>query len=125
MTNAIITSTARAAMAGAWAGGTALPAITGMAFGNGGVDSGGNPIPPASSATALNNELLRQVLDSCTASGSVVTAVCTLAPATLAGYQISELGLYDSGGNLVAIKTFTAKGKDSDSSQTYTVTLTF
>ena len=125
MANAIITAAAKAAMAGTWAGSGSIPAITRMAFGDGGVDAGGSPIPPSASATALNNELLRQNLDSCVASGGVLTATCTLGAGTLAGEEISELGLVDANGGMVAIKTFTKKGKDADSSQTYTVTLTF
>jgi len=44
--NVIITKKARENMVKARAGALVLPKITGMAFGNGGVDAGGNVITP-------------------------------------------------------------------------------
>ena len=44
---------------------------------------------------------------------------CTLAESELAGKEISEIGLYDTNGDIVCIKTFTRKGKDDDVEQTY------
>ena len=42
-----------------------------------------------------------------------------LAESELAGKEISEIGLYDTNGDIVCIKTFTRKGKDDDVEQTY------
>ena len=39
---------------------------------------------------------------------------CTLENDELVGQYISELALYDEDGDLVAIKNFLRKGKDSD-----------
>jgi len=44
-----------------------------------------------------------------------------LSESELAGAYISEVGLYDAAGDIVCIKNFTAKGKDSDIEMTYTV----
>ena len=46
---------------------------------------------------------------------------CTLSESELAGEYISEIGLYDSAGDIVCIKTFTKKGKDGDIEMTYTL----
>ena len=46
---------------------------------------------------------------------------CTLGESELAGQYISEIGLYDSQGDIVCIKTFTKKGKDDDIEMTYTL----
>ena len=39
---------------------------------------------------------------------------CTLATNELAGVYISECGLYDADGDMVAMKAFMKKGKDGD-----------
>lgn len=121
-TNLVITAKAREKLVKARAGDITLPAIVGMAFGDGGVDAGGTPIPPSSSATALTHELLRKAVSG--HSFPVATTcryVCTLAENELVGKNISELGLYDSSGDLVCIKTFTPKGKDGDIELTFNV----
>ncbi|MCR5824798.1 MAG: phage tail protein [Lachnospiraceae bacterium] len=124
MSNAVITETAREkivqARAGDLVGG--LPAITKMAFGNGGVDAQGDPITPSASATALNNELLRKNIASHTYPTSTSCRyVCTLTEAELAGENINEVALVDADDDIVAIKTMTNKGKDSDLEMTITV----
>ena len=45
----------------------------------------------------------------------------SLTESELAGEEISEIGLYDSEGDVVCIKTFKRKGKDDDVEQTYTL----
>ena len=121
-TNATITAASRQKMVKARAGAITLPPITKMAFGNGGVDGQGNPISPSESATGLNNELLRKNIDGFifpTATSCRYT--CTLSELELAGQNINEVGLIDSAGDFVAIKTMTNKGKDSDLEMTFTV----
>lgn len=121
-TNLVITAKARENLVKARAGDITLPAIVGMAFGDGGVDAGGNPITPSSSATALNHQLLRKVVSGHTyPNATTCRYTCTLTTSELAGESISELGLYDSNDDLVCIKTFTAKGKDADIELTFTV----
>ena len=121
-TNLVITAKGRENLVKARAGDITLPAITGMAFGSGGVYAGGTPIAPSSSATALNNEIGRRTISSHTyPNATTCRYVCTLSASDFPGAQINELGLYDSNGDLVCIKTFTTKGKDADIELTFTV----
>ncbi|MCD8150610.1 MAG: phage tail protein [Clostridiales bacterium] len=122
--NVIITTTARAKLVQARAGAITLPTIVGMAFGNGGVDSSGDVVAPTDDQTELTSELLRKEIDSytiLTSETATVRYMCTLGTSDLEGESISEIGLYDSDGDLVCIKTFTAKGKDSDIEMTFTL----
>lgn len=122
--NAVITETSRHKMilarAGALTG--ALPPIVQMAFGDGGTDGSGTPIEPSESDTALKHELLRKNIDGYSfPTTTSCLYVCTLSPDELPGQTINEVGLIDSEGDLVAIKTMTNKGKDSDLEMKFTV----
>ncbi len=124
--NQITTLTARKNMVRARAGEIQLPKIVGFVFGDGGVDADGNVIAPEDSETALNNEILRKSYDSyAMQSDTVCRYQCTLAEEELGGYEISEIGLYDSNGDVLNIKRFSAKGKDSDLSMTFYIDDTF
>ena len=121
-TNAIITTAAKAKLVKARAGDITLPVITGMAFGDGGVDGEGNVITPTANQSALNHQLLRKAVSGHTfVSPSTERYTCTLTSSELVGEMISEIGLYDADGDLVCIKNFLPKGKDSGVEQTYTV----
>lgn len=118
--NVIITTAARKKLVQARAGVINLPEIVGMAFGSGGADSDGNVTAPTENQTELNNELLRKEISGYKfISDTVCRYECTLSESELAGEFISEIGLYDSDGDIVCIKTFTPKGKDSDIEMTY------
>lgn len=118
--NAVITKKGRQNLVRARAGVIQLPKIVGMAFGDGGVDAGGNVVPPAESQTGLTNELFRKVIDGYSfPEDTTCRYECTLTESELAGEEISEVGLYDENGDIVCIKTFTRKGKDDDVEQTY------
>lgn len=120
--NVIITKTARKKLVQARAGAITLPKIVGMAFGSGGVDSAGNVISPSETQTALKKELLRKLISGYTfVTETTCRYECTLGESELAGQYISEIGLYDSQGDIVCIKTFTKKGKDDDIEMTYTL----
>ena len=86
-----------------------------MAFGNGGVDTGGAPIATTGEEVALRNELLKKDIDShtfpITTTGRYTVR---LGKEELADQNISEMGLFDAEGDLIAYKTFLPKGKDSD-----------
>ncbi len=120
--NTIITVKGRENMAKGRAGLITLPAITGMAFGDGGADAGGTPIAPTANQSTLTNELYRKTI---TSSEMISTTTCryycTLSTSEMAGESISEIGLYDANGDLVCIKTFIPKGKDGDTEQTYVI----
>lgn len=123
--NVVITTIAREKLVKARAGDITLPAIVGMAFGDGGVDSSGNVITLATTQAELVNELLRKTLDTedghTYPSSMTCRYKCTLTESELAGTEISEIGLYDSDGDIVAIKNFARKGKDDDIEMSFTV----
>ncbi len=115
MADAVVTLVAKKKMMQARAGAIALPKVVGMAFGSGGVDASGNVITPTEGQTALKNQLLRKNIDGYEfLSDTKCRYACTLATSELVGKYISEIALYDSDGDLVAIKNFMSKGKDSD-----------
>lgn len=120
--NSVITKKAREKLVKARAGAISLPQIIGMAFGRGGVDENGNVIPPQESQEGLSQELLRKEISEYTFPADTTCRYeCTLTESELAGEAISEIGLYDSDNDIVCIKTFSAKGKDDDVEQTYTL----
>ncbi|MBQ8913913.1 MAG: phage tail protein [Lachnospiraceae bacterium] len=121
-TEAVVTNTAKTKMVKARAGLASLPAIVGMAFGDGAV-TGSTIRTPLATDTALQHQLLRQVIDSATLQQDNISVLyaCTLAKATLAGENINEIALYDSDGDLVCIKSFSNKGKDSDMEMEFSI----
>ena len=120
--NVIITKKSREKLVKARAGAIQLPKIVGMVFGDGGVDASGNVIPPTESQSGLTNEIFRKELDGYSFPADTTCRYeCTLTESELAGEEISEIGLYDSEGDVVCIKTFKRKGKDADVEQTYTL----
>lgn len=120
--NVIITKKSREKLVKARAGAIQLPKIVGMVFGDGGVDASGNVIPPTESQSGLTNEIFRKELDGYNFPADTTCRYeCTLTESELAGEEISEIGLYDSEGDVVCIKTFKRKGKDDDVEQTYTL----
>lgn len=120
--NVVVTKKAREKLVKARAGVIELPRIVGMTFGDGGVDVDGNVIPPAETQSQLGNELLRKKIDGYSFPDDTTCKYeCTLTESELAGEEISEIGLYDADGDIVCIKTFMRKGKDSDVEQTYTL----
>ena len=120
--NVIITKKARENMVKARAGAPALPKITGMAFGDGGVDAEGAVIKPAEDQAALANELFRKEINGFEfVNDTTCRYECTLTEQELAGEDISEVGLYDANGDIVCIKNFKSKGKDGDMEMTFTL----
>lgn len=99
-----------------------LPKIAGMVFGDG-AKSGDDYRTPLPTDTSLQNELYRKEVDSAVLQddGISVLYTCVLSKETLGGKSINELALYDESGDLVAIKSFTNKGKDSDMEMVFSV----
>lgn len=115
MANAITTNKAREKMVKGRAGDIALPKITHMVFGDGGTDSSGRPIAPLGEETKLKNQILKKSIDGHTYPCETTCRYsCTLSKEDLADKNINEIGLVDSEGDLIAIKTFGNKYKDSD-----------
>lgn len=100
-----------------------LPRTVGMAFGNGAV-TGSDVRTPLDSDTTLQNETWRQAVDSAVLQedGISVLYTVTLAKETLADDVINEIALYDSEGDLLAIKSFSNKGKDADMEMVFEIT---
>ncbi len=120
--NVIITKKARENMVKARAGALALPKITGMAFGNGGVDEAGAVIKPAEDQAGLASELFRKEINGFEfVEDTTCRYTCTLTEPELAGEDISEVGLYDENGDIACIKNFKTKGKDGDMEMTFTL----
>lgn len=122
--NVIVTKKARKKLVLARAGKASLPKITGMAFGDGGVDAQGEPLAPTDDQEELKSQVLRkevgepEVLEG---EPATVRYTCTLSKEEAAGKDISEIGLYDADNDLVCIKTFRKKGKDGDLEMTFTL----
>ena len=123
MAEAVVTKAYRIKMLKARAGDIELPPITQMAFGKGGVDSGGTVLTPSTDQTTLNDELGRKDISSHSyPTDTSCRYLCALGESDYAGEQISEIALVDSDGDLAAIKNFLPKGKDSDLEMEFAVT---
>ena len=121
--NQVITLRARAKLCRARAGDLQpLPPIVAMAFGDGGTDEDGEPIPPATEQTDLTHRLLTKNIESHSYPSSTTCKYkCTLDPDELPNAFIDEIGLVDADGDIVAIRTFLKKGHDEGLEMTFTV----
>lgn len=115
MAQGVTTTIGREKLCKAHAGERSLPKITKMAFGKGGVDASGVVMDTTGDEIALREELLQKDLEGYTFP---IPTTCRyrvrLEKAELANEMISEQGLYDEEGDLIAYKTFLPKGKDED-----------
>lgn len=126
MAGTTVTTRAKKKMLLARAGEAALPKIVGMAFGDGGVNSAGEVIPHSANQNTLHHEVLRKAVDGHEIlSDTKIRYTCTLSESELANTYISECGLYDADGDLVAMKAFMKKGKDADMEAVFEVEDTF
>lgn len=116
MSTTTVTNKAKKKMVQARAGIATLPPIVGMAFGTGGVNAQNVVIDHTDSQNSLYTEVLRKQIDGYTViSDTKIRYACTIASGDLAdGTLISEIGLYDSAGDFVALKSFSPKGIDTD-----------
>lgn len=92
---------------------TSMPKITHIAFGDGGVNSSGEPIQPNESQSALTNELARYLIDGVSYPlETTARYTVTIPEDMLVGEKISEMALVDADGVLCAIRTMFVKQKD-------------
>ncbi|MTV47772.1 phage tail protein [Heliobacillus mobilis] len=116
MANSVTTNAARAKFAQAHGGSAALPAITQIGWGNGGHNPAtSEPIAPDPAATQVPGEFLVKNIDG--HSFPVATTLRITGSLGLTegnGQNVSAVGLYDSAGTLVALKTFRPKAKDDE-----------
>lgn len=118
----VITVVGRRKLCKAHAGDLTLPKITQMAWGDGGVLEDGTPKKTTGEETGLYNLLLKKDIEKHTYTDEAQTTcryTATLAADELTGKEISEMGLYDADGELIAYRTFLRKGKDADIPQIY------
>ena len=86
------------------------------------MDETGQPISTTGNEIGLYNELLVKDIESHAYVNEEETTcryTATLEAGELSGEEISEMGLYDADGDLVAYRTFMRKGKDADIPQIY------
>jgi len=124
MADAVILNVFRRKLAKALNGDLTLPKITHMAFGDGGHDTSTHePIEPDPAQTALNHEVLRKAAAAHWIADEYGASVrCTIEVNELVGVHLSEAAVVDENGDLVGVKNFAPKVKESD--ETYTITLT-
>jgi len=124
MDNSIITLHRRTQLCLITSGGiSTLSPVTEIAFGVGGVDLNGDPIPPAFNADSLTNEIARYPVETITYPINPPTTArysVTIPAPDLPGASISEAALVDGDGLLCAIKTFFVKRKDAGVTFTFT-----
>lgn len=115
MAGTTVTTIAKKKMLQARAGIAPVSKIVGMAFGTGGVNNSDVIVPHSPDQNKLHAEVLRKAID----GYEVISDTCiryktTLEETELANTYISEVGLYDADGDMVAMKAFMKKGKDAD-----------
>lgn len=110
-----ITEVGRKKLCKAHAGDIALPKISHMALGKARVDDEGIVVEATGSEISLNQELIRKEIDNHSYPEETTCRYpIRLGKSELTGEVISEMGLFDEEGDLIAYKTFLPKGKDND-----------
>ena len=112
----VTTATGREKLAKAHVGDISLPAITQMGFGTEGADPiTGDPTMPTGNETEVGGEVVRKNIEGYTfpiATTVRITGILDFEEGN--GNNISAIGLYDSAGDLIALKHTTAKPKSAD-----------
>ncbi|MBW2672333.1 MAG: phage tail protein [Deltaproteobacteria bacterium] len=112
--NTVTTNIGREKLAKAHIGLITLPAITQIAFGNGGVDTSGNPIPPDGTETTVPGQFILKDVSSVEFVPPTTARIHgELAYDEGNGENVSACGLYDSEGDLIALQTFAVIPKTS------------
>lgn len=122
ITNGVITLIGRKKFCKAHAGDMTLPVITHMAWGDGGIDEEGKTKSASGNEIGLYHELMKKKVEIHSYVNEEETAcryTATLEKGELTGNEISEMGLFDADGDLIAYRTFMRKGKDADIPQIY------
>lgn len=120
--NGVITVTGRRKICMAHNGDAVLPKISKMVWGDGGVDDGGQPKAATGNEIGLYGKLLEKEIEAHIYVNEEKTTcryTATLEKGELTGKEISEMGLVDEDGDLIAYRTFLRKGKDEDIPQIY------
>ena len=126
--NSIITKARRIALAKLTAGVIdTIPPVAFIALGDGGVNESGEPIAPDVEQEALTHEDGRYAVQKPVAFPVETTArfVIVIPEDEQAKTKFSEMGLVDTEGNFVAIKTMYVKQKDDDVEFSFTFDMEF
>lgn len=118
----VITVVGRKKLCKAHAGDGSLPEITEMRWGTGGVDEQGVPKAVTGNEIGLYTEVAKKPMEAHVYIGDDETTcryTATLEKGVATGEEISEMGLFDKAGDMIAYRTFMRKGKDEDIPQTY------
>lgn len=117
MAKAVITVTGRKKLCKAHSGDMELPKIARMSWGDGGISESGEVKETTGNEIGLYNELLRKDIETHKYMDEAETScryTATVEKNELTGKELSEMGLFDEAGDLIAYKTFMKKGKDED-----------
>lgn len=115
MATSIKTQAGREKLAKAHAGTATLPAVVKVALGSGGADAAGKAKELTGNETALFTKVIEKTAVQSFPTTTTSRYSISITPAdNLAGTFINEACLIDSAGDVVAIKTFSNKGLDSD-----------
>lgn len=110
----LTTKKAKEKMVKARVGAINLPRVKYMAFGTGGI-SGGVVLECTENQENLHSEILRKEIDKYTLIAyNKCKYECTLLENELVGESITEIGLVDEEGDILAIRNFNVKFKDVD-----------
>lgn len=114
--NSVTTTKAREKFAKAHIGDEPLPAITQVAWGDGGHDPAtGAATPPDANSNVLGGEFLRKAIDAHSFPTTTTLRMTVSLQLTEGnGENVSACALVDADGDLVAVKHFTPKGKDNE-----------
>lgn len=126
MAEAITVNAYRRRLAAAMAGGPPLAPAAEMAFGDGGHNADLTAKEPSRDQEALNNEVVRRpLLDISQEDLFSMTGRGLLEAADLVGVPVSEAALIDANGDLIGIKNFAPKVKESDERYEVSIKLRF
>ena len=126
MAEAVLLNSFRQRIAAHMAGKGTLAPIGYMAFGDGGHNDDLTAKPALPEATGLANELLRKPIDVITQEDPFsVTGKGSVDMNELVGVALSEAALIDTDGNVIGIKNFSPKVKESDESYDVSIKLRF
>ena len=93
----------------------AIPKITHIALGDGGLDEDGQPLQPTEDQQELHNEVGRYSVGQVSHPVDTSNRYTVTIPETeLNGKILSEMALVDADGAFAAVKNFLGKGKDED-----------
>lgn len=119
MAEAIILNQAKRKMLDLRNNGQAGWKITKFAVGDGGTYT------PDAEQTGLKNELLRKDIESSSKNGDSYRYLMRLSESECVGKRLTEIGLIDTDGMVLCIKSFPEKVKDSDIEMLFKIDDTF